>query len=170
MTRPVNDDGPDLIEAKLVPPSTWGAARPVRVTHVGAMSGLVWGLIAVGIVKLLGGEPFQLVATSLLVSPVIGIGASRAMWPLRTHSLLIRIVASGLLLYVAAALYGFAAYFVATFGPHLGATGIIERVHIALIGAATFPYGMSLTGIVAVLWPLAFANCTMVWRIHMEGQ
>ena len=124
-------------------------------------------MIVVGILKLsIGGGTLHVVATSLLVSPLIGIAASRAIWPIRSRSLLIRTIASGLLLYAAGALYGFANFGLETFDPYQGATGIIEKVHVALVGAAVFPYGMTITGIVLVLWPLAFANSVLVWRIE----
>ncbi|MGH9786971.1 MAG: hypothetical protein ACRD88_22605 [Terriglobia bacterium] len=129
-------------------------------------SGCVWG----GIAYLLGsGALERLVWGGILVSPLIGLAIGRvAAWlrpSSRLGSKLGRAFASLVGLYVAVSLFGLAV------GVYDLATGDIEhRIASAVVIQAMLGvlWGVTFTGYVIILWPLAYLNHILLWRVLTE--
>lgn len=132
-------------------------------------SGCVWG----GIAYLLGGPLDRLVWGGIIVSPLIGLAVGRAATWLRPSSnpaklgsklgsKLGRAFVSLAGLYIAASLFGLAVgmYDLATGDTaHRIATAVVMQSILGVLWGVTF------TGYVLILWPLAYLNHTLLWRL-----
>lgn len=136
----------------------------MRTTVVGALSGAVWGAIAWVIGDRLT-FPTPALVTAVALSPVIGVLAAWAIRPLSGLDWQGGVMASLGLLYFTSALFGFLAGLAATVR-HVGqTTGLVGALSVA----ATVPIGMTLSGLVLALWPLALLNCRLVWALTVDA-
>jgi hypothetical protein len=141
----------------------------IRLDAFSFISGCVWG----GIAYLLGGPLDRLVWGGIVVSPLIGLAVGRAAACLRPSSnpaklgsrlgsKLGRAFVSLAGLYIAASLFGLAV------GVYDLATGDSEhRIASAVVIQSVLGvlWGVTFTGYVVILWPLAYLNHTLLWRL-----
>ena len=129
-------------------------------------SGCVWGGIAYLLAR---GALDRLVWGGIVVSPFIGLVVGRVAPWLRPSSWLGsklgRAFASLVGLYLAVSLFGLAV------GVYDLATGDIEhRITSAVVIQAVLGvlWGVTFTGYVVILWPLAYLNHILLWRVLPE--
>ena len=121
-----------------------------------ALSGIVWGLIGV----VLGRPAFKDVAWGgLIASPLIGLIAGAVAWPwIRAR---LKWLALGALvnLYLTAALFGLAfTLYPWCVGQSAQGEPFESALRRARESAIAVPIGITMTGYVLFLWPLAVAN------------
>lgn len=126
-----------------------------------AASGGAWAIIA----YVIGHQAMQrIIWGGMVVSPLIGLGVGALYRPAYRFPAAARFAMSLLTLYVAAALFGLASgLFDAARGLPGGARRITSAVILQDISGTL--WGLTFTGYVAVLWPLAHLNHWFVGRL-----
>ena len=101
-----------------------------------------------------------------MASPLIGLMVAQAYRPIHQHSLWIRVFWTLLMLYLAAALFGLAVGVVDTLNDD-----IQNRISSAVVieSVLAFLWGLTFSGYVLFLWPLAFANHWALGRTLRAG-
>lgn len=125
-----------------------------------AASGCAWAIIAWVIGQHLPG----IVWGGIVVAPLIGIAAGAIYRPAYGSHVVARVAMSLLTLYVSTALFGLA---VGTFDAVRGLPGGGSRDTLEVISQGVFAtlWGITFTGYVVVLWPLAYLNHRLVGRL-----
>ena len=132
-----------------------------RYYAVCAASSGVWAAIALAIGH--QAMPRHIIWGGILVSPLIGLAAGAIYQPAYRLSGTARVAMSLFTLYVAAALFGLAA---GLFDAIRGLPGGVARspgevIYQGIIGTL---WGITFTGYVVILWPLAHLNHWLVGR------
>ncbi len=122
-----------------------------------AASGLVWG----GIAYFLGGQWFSAIWGGIIASPLIGLMVGLAYRPIYRLPLLARVFLALLMLYLAATLFGLAVGVLDTTNDD-----IKDRISSAVVieSVLAILWGLTFSGFVLFLWPLAFANHWVLGR------
>lgn len=127
-----------------------------------AASGGVWAAIA----YVIGHQPLPrgIIWGGIVVSPLIGLAVGAVYRPAYRSSATARVAMSLLTLYVAAALFGLA---VGVFDAGQGVYGAGTRSSGEVIcqGLVGTVWGLTFTGYVVILWPLAHLNHRLVGRL-----
>ena len=121
------------------------------------ISGCVWAVIAF----VLGYGSFErLILGGLLASPLIGLAVGGIAARFKPNSTVRRAVLSLLDLYLAAGLFGLGV------GVFDAATGHPGRIQSAVVVQSIFGviWGVTFTGYVFILWPLAYLNHALLWN------
>jgi len=124
-------------------------------------SGCIWA----GVAYLLGHRALgRIIWGGLLASPVIGLSIGLAVRRFHALSTAGRIVVSLVDLYVAACIFGLAAGVFDVF------TGSVSRnaIEVVLQSIIGVLWGVTFTGYVIFLWPLAYLNHALLWRQASE--
>lgn len=132
----------------------------LRYYGLSLLSGCLWGALGFALSR----EVWpHLIWASVAASPLIGLGAGWLFQRVGPTSLVARIIFSFVTLYVAVGLFGLAAgvYDAFRVPPQpFGAHRILWAVVVQAVLAAW--WGVTFSGIVAVLWPLSYFNHSLV--------
>jgi hypothetical protein len=130
-----------------------------RLDALSALSGCAWA----GIAYLIGRTALgPILVGGLIASPLIGLVAGRLYRPAYALPTIGRAFAALATFYVAVALFGLAVglYDAFTFGdPHRIRSAVVIQ---AILGTL---WGVTFTGYLTVLWPLAYLNHWLVGRL-----
>jgi hypothetical protein len=136
--------------------------RDLRFAIIGFLSGCLWG----GIALLIIGPHERIARGGALVSPLIGLLVGWIVARVRPERGVARVAFSLLSLYVAVALFGLACgvFDFATgqnAGPgwHRDAGGTVIQAALGMI------WGLTFTGWIVVLGPLAYFNHSLIWKL-----
>jgi hypothetical protein len=137
--------------------------KPVLLS---AVSGCAWAWIAV---SLLDRVPSRPVWGGVLVSPVIGALAGMLSMQFRQRRVLGQALLALTSLYCAAALFGAAVGLAdALFGVNAGPGWHRTTGAVMIESVLAMLWGLTFTGYVMVLWPLAWANHVIVARFWSD--
>ena len=135
---------------------------------VSVASGVVWALFAYELVGAAAGE--KAIWGGVLASPFIGVILGLSVGRLRLRSKIHQAVVSLLGLYAAAFLFGIAVGICdlatgANSGPgwHRIPGAVILQSAIGMV------WGLTFTGYVVLLWPLAYVNFWLLWHERSPG-
>ena len=134
-----------------------------RIILLSVASSMIWGLLAYVLVGTTAGE--KAIWGGLLASPFIGLLMGLTFGRMRIRPTLARAVVSLLALYVATFLFGLA----------VGAWDLLTGVNsgpgwrripeaVVLQGGLGMMWGLTFTGYLVLLWPLAYVNFWLLWR------
>jgi hypothetical protein len=140
-----------------------------RVVLVSVASGTGWAAVAL----LLGRPMAHIIWGGIVLAPLIGLAAGFASRYFPARGIVRRSVFSLASLYVAAALFGvgMGAYDLWT-GPNFAQGS--QRIPSAVVIQAMLAtlWGLTFTGYVFILWPLSYANHSLVskiWRLDISA-
>jgi len=139
------------------------ARRLRRLVLLSLVSGAIWGLIALGL-----GYSWlqQRVWGGVLVAPLIGLAVGIAARSFERRPGWLRTLHALVALYLAAALFGLAvgvADLVLLDAPGRRPIAVVLQSVYAII------WGLTFSGYVAFLWPLAYANHALIARAARGG-
>ena len=129
---------------------------------------MVWALLAYALVGMSAGE--KAIWGGLLVSPFIGLLMGLTVGRIRVRPALARAAVSLVALYLATFLFGLS----------VGAWDLLTGVNsgpgwrripeaVVLQGGIGMMWGLTFTGYLVLLWPLAYVNFWLLWREPKVG-
>jgi hypothetical protein len=130
-----------------------------QTTFISLISGGVWGLIAL----FLGFLGIEFIWIGVVISPLIGFLMGWLARRFASTSLLIQILYSLLALYVATGLFG------VSVGVYTGFVHPPLSARIIELTLCTW-WGITFTGYLLFLWPLAYANHRLIWDKYLTHQ
>ncbi|MEC9476779.1 MAG: hypothetical protein VX764_07055 [Planctomycetota bacterium] len=136
-------------------------ARKNRYFLLCVVSGLVWAVIADQIAPSWRGSAFR---GGLLSTPLVGVVAGLVYLPAYRFAVAGRVMMSLLTLYLSTLLFGLA-WGVTDALQELPGQAMRNSVEVVYQAIAASFYGVTMTGFVLLLWPLAFFNHWLVGRL-----
>lgn len=142
-----------------------------KIDRVGALSGAAWSLLTwlleYTFAMPTSGQTVVLVPTCVL----IGLGVTRAICGIPRPPIVGRALVAGAVVYASSIGYGLAAAVEGAIGGNipLNDGSVSDYLHSIVMVTLAYPVGISMTGLVFLLWPAAWLNCALVWRLVSEG-
>ena len=133
-----------------------------RVIVASMASGLLWAAIAMVLLRPMSPETWG----GVIAAPFIGLGAGVASALFPTEGRVRRALFSLVSLYVAVAMFGLGiGIFDLVAGQNIGDGWRRIPSAVVLEGALATLWGLTFTGYVIVLWPLSYANHSLLSRL-----